>query len=385
MDNSIISEKNSIISKKNSIISKKNSIISDSKKKTHILDLPYEILEVIFKNLENTDYQAYINSSMVCRQWRYMLHKNFDVIMVKEHAKVLFFEDLLDHTDEDIINFSGLLTSSKTWIKACRLNKYNYRFEELEDYYHNKYEDYMYEKLDNEFCDNLQCKGLALFPNLMNICINFNSAIKDLNFLKYCPLVEFLDVGDNDNLKDISSISELYKLKDLNLGGCKIKDLAILKNLKNIEKLFLSECDILESLDGLENNSKLQELDCNDCFCLKNLDALEELHNIHQLQLSTCNLYLNKVPILGSYDKVNTLDISFCDNLRKLDGLDKYKELKHLNIECSDSITDFNVIKKLNNIKTINMTCDGVTDEIYKNIQEHFINNNIHCAVVCLN
>tara|TARA_B100000902_G_scaffold85782_1_gene90013 strand:- start:1518 stop:2654 length:1137 start_codon:yes stop_codon:yes gene_type:complete len=376
---------NSIISENNSNISENNYNISDSKKKIHIHDLPYEIIEVIFKNLKINNYQAYINSSMVCRQWRYMLHKDINIIMVKEHAKVLFFEDLLVHTDEDIINFSGLLISNDNWIKACKLKKYRYRFKNLIEYIYPKYDDYIYQKIDTTISSDLQCKGLALFPNLKEIYINFNPLIKDLNFLNYCPLVEILDVGNNDNLKDLTRISNLYNLKHLSLDGCKIKNLNFIKNLKNIESLILTECDILESLHGIENFSKLEELDCNDCFNLRNMDSLKKLKNIKTLLLSTCNLYIDKIPILGSYDKVTTLDISYCDKINNLKGLDKYINLQNLDIECTDGITDFYIIKKLNKIKTINMTCISVTEQIYKNIHEHFINNNIDCTIIYLN
>ena len=48
--------------------------------------------------------------------------------MVKEYAKVLYFEDLLNKSDEDIINFTGLLVSNDNWVRACKLKKYGYRF-----------------------------------------------------------------------------------------------------------------------------------------------------------------------------------------------------------------------------------------------------------------
>ena len=376
---------NSIIYKKNSNISENYFTISDSKKKVHIHDLPYEILKIIFKHLKKNNYQAYINSSLVCHQWREILHKDINIIMVKEYAKVLYFEDLLNKSDEDIINFSGLLVSNDNWVRACKLKKYRYRFNKLIEYMYPKYDDYICQKIDTTISTDLQCKGLSLFPNLNEIYINFNPLIKDLNFLNNCPLVEILDVGNNDNLKDLTGISNLYNLKHLSLDGCKIKNLNFIKNLKNIESLILTECDILESLHGIENFTKLEELDCNDCFNLKNIDALKKLKNIKTLLLSTCNLYLDKIPILGSYNKVTTLDLSYCDKLNNLNGLEKYINLQNLDIECTDRLTDFNIIKKLKNIKNINMTCISVTEEIYKNIHEHFINNNVDCTIIYLN
>ena len=376
---------NSIIYKKNSKISENYFSISDSKKKVHINDLPYEIIEIIFKKLKEYNYQDYINSSLVCHKWREILHKDINIIMVKEYAKVLYFEDLLNHSNEDLINFSGLLISNDNWIRACKLNRYNYRFKEMTEYTYPRYDDYICRNVNTTITNDLQCKGLALFPNLKEIYINFNPFLKDLNFLKYCPLVEILDVGNNDNLKDLTAISNLYNLKHLSLDGCKIKNLNFIKNLKNIECLILTECDILESLNGIENYKKLEELDCNDCFNLKNIDALKELENIKTLLLSSCNLYLDKIPILGSYNKVNILDLSYCDKINNLNGLEKYINLQTLDIECTDGILDFNVIKKLKNIKTLNITCINVSNEIYNDIKAHFINNNINCTIIYLN
>ncbi len=360
-----------------------NNYNFSNKQINNIIDLPIEILEIIFNKLEKTDYQSYINASLVCRKWRKIIHRNMDVILVKEHTRVLFHEDLIDaSTDEDIINFSGLLVSTHTWFKACKLNKFKYRFNKLNEYLYPNYQDYMYENSNLKYTDNLKCKGLALFPNLCYVVINFNQAITDLDFLKYCPLIEHLNVSNNDNLKNINAISGLYKLKELLLDGCKIKNLHILKNLKNIEKLSISECDILESLEGLENNKKLIELDCNECVKLKKFNALKELHNLNILILSSCEIYLNTLPILGSYDKVTNLDISFCSNLNNLNGLNKYKNLKYLNIENCNLINDFNPIKLLFNIEKINIECEGATNEIIMNMQMHFNDNNINCITI---
>lgn len=82
-------------------------------------------------------------------------------------------------------------------------------------------------------------------------------------------------------IDDISVLSELTSLKEIDLWGADINDISPLKNLVNLERLCLIDCDITD-ISPLSNLTKLIDLDLGnnpiiDIRHLANLTQLEEL------------------------------------------------------------------------------------------------------------
>ncbi|WP_415846479.1 hypothetical protein, partial [Vibrio aerogenes] len=55
-----------------------------------------------------------------------------------------------------------------------------------------------------------------------------------------------------------------------------------------LRRLDLSDCDILASLQGIENLTQLQQLDLSLCENLTSLQGIENLSQLQQLYLSVC-------------------------------------------------------------------------------------------------
>ena len=158
-----------------------------------------------------------------------------------------------------------------------------------------------------------------------------DSKVKNLEGLQYCVNLEYLFL-ENNEIEDISPISNLTKLKTLNLNNNNIKDISFIKNLTNLTKLYLKENQIT-SVSSLKNLSKLNTLilERNKISSISYLSGLKNL------------TYLN----VGSN---NISDISVVENFTKL---------KHFR-GSQNKITDISPLGKLENIKELHLSTQRI-------------------------
>jgi len=158
-----------------------------------------------------------------------------------------------------------------------------------------------------------------------------NTKIKGLEGLEKLQNLKVLDCSNNDNINSLTPISEVTSLRELKCGNTMIKNLAPLKNLKNLKVLdvhystvnkliVISELKNLEKLDvsqnlplfdiiGVEGLTNLLEFNCsetrvNDLTPLQNLKFLEVL-NVSNTTVGTLRP-LQNVKTLKELDFSNT-------------------------------------------------------------------------------
>lgn len=158
-----------------------------------------------------------------------------------------------------------------------------------------------------------------------------DSRVKNLDGLQYCVNLEYLFL-ENNEIEDISPISNLTKLKVLNLNENNIKDISFIKNLTNLTKLYLKQNQIT-SVSNLKNLSKLNTL-ILERNKISNISYLSELKNL---------TYLN----VGSN---NISDISVVENFSKL---------KHFR-GSQNKITDISPLGKLPNITELHLSTQRI-------------------------
>ena len=93
--------------------------------------------------------------------------------------------------------------------------------------------------------------------NLKTVILN---NLKDKILPKICqPQITYLDCHSRDNLKDISSVSDMEKLETLKIEGANLTELEgnLFEKNKNLKELYLQICNIKKiynnSLNGLLN------------------------------------------------------------------------------------------------------------------------------------
>jgi aryl carrier-like protein len=187
--------------------------------------------------------------------------------------------------------------------------------------------------------------------NIKKLEINY-STIYNFDFLKYMPEIEYLDINEINGNPDILSIGELYLLKTLNLNLRKSTvqtDLKFLKNLKNIEKLYLAgkfrknslqiDFSRLVSFGPQMNSINLSEIN--------NFDRLETLQLINQ-----------KIEDLNGIEKMAHLKDILINNIkmddqRILSPIFLLKELENLSIFYVKTIIDFTFVQRNKTIKNL--------------------------------
>ncbi|MBJ7880432.1 hypothetical protein [Gelidibacter salicanalis] len=104
--------------------------------------------------------------------------------------------------------------------------------------------------------DNLSELSQLIYLKELNL---FKTGIKDLKGIEALSKLEKLEIFDANKLKTIASLTSLFSIKELRLQKCKnIDDLHLLGEVKSLRKLIITECGEIKSLDFIE---KLENLD----------------------------------------------------------------------------------------------------------------------------
>lgn len=88
----------------------------------------------------------------------------------------------------------------------------------------------------------------------------YNLDIEDLSGIEYATECERLELPDASKLKDISQLKSLTKLKEIDLSGSSVKDISVLKNIKDqLERLDLTSSKVSASdrFDMIKNDQAI--------------------------------------------------------------------------------------------------------------------------------
>lgn len=151
------------------------------------------------------------------------------------------------------------------------------------------------------------------------------------------------------NLQQISLGNSRY-LKILDCRGCReLKSVDCEANLEVINFYF---CSRLRSLGSLASRS-VSKIDLSGCNELGDLSALANC-NLTSLKLSWNERLLDLSMLRPS---LISLDISGCENLRSLKGIEVCTSLVNLDISGSNCIWDLRPISKCHQLERLNLGC----------------------------
>jgi len=188
---------------------------------------------------------------------------------------------------------------------------------------------------------------------LINDTIEVNTSII-YHLLSRFRSVEMLDVSNNLIFNNLSPISELTDLKEINISNTLIDDLAPIRNLNKLEVFHCSGTSI-SSLESLRYITALKKLNCS-------------------------NTSLNNINVLTNLRLISDLDISHTE-IGQVDVVSNLENLIHLNVS-STSIVDLQPLNKLNLLSDLNLSntklqnlksIDSLTNIQYLNIDSTII------------
>ena len=198
-------------------------------------------------------------------------------------------------------------------------------------------------------------------PKLENLII-MNLGISNINSLNNCKELLQLSLDENEELEDINSLINCSKLKILNLNKTSVKTLEPLKELSSLEIISISDCDLLNNLEGLEKlKLKIADMNINNenrDFDESTLSRLDSLVSIEHLpKLNSEKLLINEVNIsnlkgIESSNHLEELSIQNSSKLKFLSSLSELKNLKKIEINTCPEILDYTVLSELVSLET---------------------------------
>ncbi|MDR3056775.1 MAG: hypothetical protein LBU84_01375 [Prevotella sp.] len=218
--------------------------------------------------------------------------------------------------------------------------------------------------LGNEY--SLRGKVPASFDEFDKVTHLTLSESQELFLLAYFKNLKYLSLSGIKTLEEMTPLSSVYTLKELNLANTNISDISFLKPLINLRKLTISLTPV-SNISVLPELPALTFLDISDT----SLDSWEPLSDCKKLkELYVRNSKNVDIKILGSLTKLQILNINnvvfenfdFLKNLSKLEFI-SFGGAK-LGIPYNTNISnDYTPLKKLPKLEQISCT-HGIFEEI---------------------
>lgn len=181
------------------------------------------------------------------------------------------------------------------------------------------------------------------------------SDMKRLRILKLSGNVEQGMDGPilNSGLKDISPLAGLTELIELRLDSNDIVDISSLSPLKKLEMFSISNNQQLTDISVLSNFHLLSDFSLSMMPGLTNLDGLSGLSNLTTLYIYGINV--TDYTALSTLTGLNKLSI-YETNIEDLTPLSALDQLKHLEMPFNDNISDITPLTTLPNLEFLDVT-----------------------------
>ncbi|RKW10123.1 MAG: leucine-rich repeat domain-containing protein, partial [Catonella sp.] len=207
-------------------------------------------------------------------------------------------------------------------------------------------------------------EGLEYALNIKSLDLAGNEIV-DLSPLKACKNLEVLDLGDqylyenNQYLTDISPLGELINLKKLILKNNKIVDVTAISKLTKLEELDLYGNKGIKSIDGFENLTKLRKLLLNRTMGITDIAPLKECMDLEELSIQYNKV--SSIEALKNHEKLLSLDISGNKNISDLSPLFNSNKLRRL-LANGNKITSLEGIRNMTDLKELHVSENKISD-----------------------
>ncbi|HEY9045637.1 MAG TPA: leucine-rich repeat domain-containing protein [Ohtaekwangia sp.] len=215
----------------------------------------------------------------------------------------------------------------------------------------------IYTKVFNEkealaqWWDELSYEWQSIFEKQLNITDSVDE--EDIHNI---TSIETLDLSRNKYIQDLEPLTELTKLRALNLSNTAITDLSALRNLSDLQELNLSNTKITD-ISALRYAEKMLKLNISNTT-INNIEVVEKMPRLTQLELS-------KTPVidltsLGSLTELQYLDISDT-RVTSLAPVSLLSKLTELDVSGS-TVADLSSIAGLKDISILHIDSTGISD-----------------------
>lgn len=228
----------------------------------------------------------------------------------------------------------------------------------------------------------VELKSLDILLPIANSIVELSlrdANIQDLTKLKYFTNLEELNLSLNPLLpSSFNHISQLKKLKYLDLSATDLQNTETLAKLKSLEFLYIGFNSDIEEVKNLEPLSSLKHLGLE----FSGIKRIKDISASNTIQ--TLNLKGSKVEDMNGLSKFhNLIELNLSGNpIEKIKGLNQLKQLKKLNLS-SINVDKIEGLQDLANLNILDLSNNELKEIIGLNslIELRELNlseNNIH-------
>lgn len=185
--------------------------------------------------------------------------------------------------------------------------------------------------------------------------VKFNKYAKNSDFAELVNQnidMKYLDISCCNMLDDFSPLLKLENVEQLDISGCRnFNDLSLLSNMKKLKVLNLGLLNI-ESIDNLPDFPDLEVLSLK-LLKVKDIKILSKYPKLHDLVLWCCSSIISLDGIEGLAE-LRMLDLDSCTGIKTLEPIRNLNKLVHLNLNFL-KIEDLSPIQNLTNIESFAM------------------------------
>ena len=219
-----------------------------------------------------------------------------------------------------------------------------------------------YEELDlSPLADKTKLTRLSLYQSG-----NSGVSATDLSPLAGLAKLQELDLDANvASLDDLASMTELRSLRIYSNSSNNYYPLENISALSGMTKLTELQLQLgnVKDLSPLANLTKLTSLNLYGNFYTDNLNFLSGMTELRELHISnSSNIHVSDLSALSGLTDLQSLSIGI-DGLQSLHGLENMSNLKELSLYGSDALfTDVNALSALKNLQSLrlpNRNSDG--------------------------
>ena len=201
---------------------------------------------------------------------------------------------------------------------------------------------------------------LSKLTKLTNLNLNYNNNISNISVLSNFKDLDDLRIASN-NITDISSITDLYKLTVLWLNDNKISNTAPLRNLSDLSLLYIGGNKL--NNDNLKDFINMSSIGClwfenNNITDISTLKDLKNVANINSLKIDD-----NKISDISPLKSLTSLEDLYA-NGNNISDISPLKDLKKLRIvEIShNNISDITPLGDLKNLGSVDLSYNKISD-----------------------
>ncbi|CAN0829326.1 Disease resistance protein L6 [Linum grandiflorum] len=209
------------------------------------------------------------------------------------------------------------------------------------------------ESIDLTLCEEVKGElNISNFRNLKVVRLQETkiSLTGDMGKLQKLEEIRTDWSGGLTRLPNLGNLSNLMELRLFQFSASEIHGL---EKLRVLEALEISESMSLDHLHGLENLMHLKELILKNCGLKGRLPNLSKMNKLHKLVIVECQL-LSEIQGLGELKRsLLHLEVSCCDELARIDGLESLEALESLTLESIDPHGPFPDLSRLQNLKEL--------------------------------